>query len=274
MSASASSMQRRSNKRAFIIAALFGLVAAFLTFSYLKNANSGDKTTAVPMVPVVVALKDIPARTVIKENMLTVKEVPQDVRLNLALTDKSVAVGSLTRESISTGEQVLRNKVADQVRDVGFSANIPQGKRGVAVGVSEVIASGGHVGVGDFVDVVGIFEVYDPNFKNPICQNCQSTPRRYITTTILQNIQVLAVAEKSQPTIQKDAKSGETKSMASEQAKSVTLAVSPQQAAILLQSETMGELRLSLRPFGDAEVVELAPIFNDPGNWPTVKIGQ
>lgn len=275
MSANASSMQQRSNKRAFIIAAMFGLVAAFLSFSYLKNAGGSEKASSVPMVPVLVAIKDIDARSVIKENQLEVKQVPQDVRLNLALSDKATAVGSLTREKITAGEQILRNKVADQVRDVGFSANIPQGKRGVAIGVSEVIASGGHLGVGDFVDVVGIFEIFDPNFKNPACQQCQSQPRRYYTTTLLQNIQVLAVADKFEPTIQKDSKDGESsRSRSSDQAKSVTLAVSPDQAALLLQAETMGELRLSLRPFGDDQVVNIPPIFNDPGNWPQIRLGQ
>lgn len=275
MSASASSMQPRSNRRSFIIAAVFGVVAAFLSFSYLKNAGGGERASAVPLVPVLVASKDIEARTVIKENQLEVKQVPQDVRLNLALSDKATAVGSLTREKITAGEQVLRNKVADQLRDVGFSANIPQGKRGVAIGVTEVIASGGHIGVGDFVDIIGIFEIYDPNFKNPACQQCQTQPRRFYTTTLLQNIQVLAVADKSEPTIQSTGKDGESKTgQRPNEAKTVTLAVSPDQAALVLQAETMGELRLSLRPFGDEQVVNIPPIFNDPGNWPQIRLGQ
>jgi AmiR/NasT family two-component response regulator len=77
---------------------------------------------------------------------------------------------------------------------------------------------------------------------------------------VLQNVQVLAVAQASDPTIQeKPSGSGKNNSKAKD-LKSVTLAVTPEQAEQLFQAEALGELKLSLRPFGDDEQRKIAPI--------------
>jgi len=271
--------QRRSNRRAFIVAAVCGLIAAVLALTFLRSANNGDSGAAAATMPVVVAAKDIPERSVIKEGMLEVRKIPTEARHNLAYDDITLVEGQVARVPIAAGEQVLKNKVAGGAQAIGFAASIPQGKRGVAVGVSEVIATGGLVGIGDFVDVVGVFEIYDPLFKNPVCEDCQTKPRRYITATVLQNVQILAVAQSSDPNVQDNTKpkkgtdaststGGKVKDL-----KSVTFAVTPEQAEALFQAESMGELKLSLRAFGDDEQRKIAPIFNDVGQAPTVAVG-
>lgn len=270
----AAQSQSRSNKKAFIVAALFGLIAAALALSFLRRAGNDSGPKSAEQLATIVATRDIPERTVIKENMIEVKQLPVDARHNLAIDDKTLVVGQVVRVPIAAGEQVLKSKIAGGVQSVGFSSNIPQGKRGVAVGVSEVVATGGLVGIGDFVDVVGVFEIHDAQFKNPVCPDCQGKPRRYITATVLQNVQVIAVAQASDPTIQEKS-TGTPKNSNSKvkDLKSVTLAVTPEQAEQLFQAEALGELRLSLRPFGDDEQRKIAPIFNDVGQAPTVAVG-
>lgn len=269
----AAPVQRRSNKRAFIVAALFGLIAAVLALSFLRKAGTGDGGASTAQLSAVVATRDIPERTVIKENMLEVKQFPADARHNLAFEDKALVIGQVVRVPIAAGEQVLKSKVAGGLQSVGFSSNIPQGKRGVAVGVSEVVATGALIGIGDFVDVIGVFEIHDPTFKNPVCENCQDKPRRYITATVLQNVQVLAVAQASDPTIQEKSGGSSKNNTKAKDLKSVTLAVTPEQAEQLFQAEALGDLKLSLRPFGDDEQRKIAPIFNDVGQAPTVAVG-
>src|SRR5215207_5155823 len=102
MATTTAPLQRRSNRRAFMIAAVFGLMAAFLTVTYLKGARSDDSPKSVATVPVVVALRDIPERTVIKEGMVEVKQVAVDARHNLALPEKAQAVGQTTRVPIAS----------------------------------------------------------------------------------------------------------------------------------------------------------------------------
>jgi pilus assembly protein CpaB len=266
--------QGRSNRRAFIVAALFGLIAAVLALSFLRRAGNDDNRASTAQVNAVVATRDIPERTVIKENMIEVKPFPADARHNLAFEDTSLVVGQVVRVPIAAGEQVLKSKVAGGLQSVGFSSNIPQGKRGVSVAVSEVIATGALIGIGDFVDVVGVFEIHDMAFKNPVCPDCQMKPRRYITATVLQNVQVLAVAQSSDPTIhEKSGNSAKNNDTKAKDLKSVTLAVTPEQAEALWQAEALGELKLSLRPFGDDEQRKIAPIFNDVGQAPNVAVG-
>ena len=259
----AAPVQRRSNRRAFIVAALFGAVAAFLSFTYLRNAKDDGSAKSIATVPAVVAVRDIAERTVIREGMIEVKQIPPDVRHNLALAEKPLAVGQLTRMPIASGEQVLRNKLADGPQAVGFANNIPQGKRAVAVGVNEVVATGGHIGVGDFVDVIGVFEVTEAQGKNTAASGQSDKAKGVIAVTLLQNIQVLAVAQTAEATIQKSGSGGDIKKGKNDEAKSVTLALTPEQAEKLFLAEETGILRLSLRPFGDDEQRKIAPVFND-----------
>jgi len=263
MATTAAPLQRRGNRRAFVIAAVFGLIAAFLTLSYLKGAKSDDGGTSVATVGAVVATRDIPERTTIKEGMVEVRQISADARHNLALPDKAMAVGQTTRQSIAAGEQVLRNKIADGAQAVGFSANVPSGKRAVAISVNEVVATGGHIGVGDYVDVIGVFEVSDPNAKNTAASGQSDKPKPYVAVTLLQNIQVLAVADKSEPTIQSGGNNSDKQAKGQSQAKSVTLALTPEQAEKTFLAEEIGTLRLALRPFGDDEQRKIAPVAND-----------
>jgi pilus assembly protein CpaB len=266
MTANAASVsQRRGNRRAFIFAAVFGLAAAALSLVYLRSTAGEEGTSSVVMVPALVATRDIPERTLIKEGMVQIKQIPVDARLNTTVTEKQAAIGQITRVPIAQDEQILRGKIADQARDVGFSANVPQGKRAVAIGVTEVIASGGHIGVGDFVDVIGVFEVFDPTpGVNVTAASGQGEKAKIFTSvTVLQNAQVLAVAQKSEPTLQTASKSGDTKNGSSDEAKSVTLALSPEQAEKIFLAEETGKLRLSLRPFGEDEQRKIAPVFNN-----------
>jgi pilus assembly protein CpaB len=262
---------RKSNRRSLVVAMVFGLLSAVLVLSYLKNSRSGDDNKGIVMVPAVFALRDIPERTQIKEGMLEVRQIPADARHVLALQEKSRAVSQITRVPIAAGEQVLSSKIADQVRDVGFSAGVPEGRRAVAVGVTEVVASGGHIGPGDFVDIIAVFELFTPTDKDgkqtgngpkdTYGKDQGDKPKLFSAVTILQNIQVLAVAAKADATLPTGGDSKKSSSTRDE-AKSVTLAVTPEQAEKLFLSETQGILRLSLRPFGDQEARKVQPVFN------------
>src|SRR5262245_40059119 len=93
--------QGRSNRRAFIVAALFGLIAAVLALSFLRRAGNDDSKASTAQLNAVVATRDIPERTVIKENMIEVKPFPADARHNLAFEDKALVVGQVVRVPIA-----------------------------------------------------------------------------------------------------------------------------------------------------------------------------
>ncbi len=268
-----STAARKNNRRAMLVAVAAGVVSVVLVMSYLKTAKKDGGGSSV-MAPAVFAVRDISERTVIKEGMLEVRQIPVDARHALALQEANRAVGQITRVPIAAGEQVLSSKIADQVRDVGFSAAVPEGKRAVAVGVTEVIATGGHIAPGDSVDVIGIFEVWVPKDKDgkvlPGAAPPDTTgkdqgekPKLFTAVTILQGIQVLAVAKNADATLQTGGKKDDPGKGV--EAKSVTLAVTPEQAEKLTLAESVGQIRLSLRAFGDSEQRQIRGVTNSLG---------
>lgn len=260
---------KKSMRRSLLFAGVFGVLSALLVLMYLNKVKQGESKGQVAMVPVLVARVDIRERTPITDAMVEIRQVPADARLNAAVSEKNRAVGLIARVPMVAGEQILTNKIADQVRDVGFSAQVPEGKRGVAISVSEVIASGGHISPGDNVDVIGVFEVWTPKDDKGVPgaagKDQGDKPKVFTSVTILQNVQVLAVAANSDSTLQPD-KKGVTPSNKSGEAKSVTLALTPEQAQKIFMSEEIGTLRLSLRPFGDNEQRKVTPATNQLGD--------
>ncbi len=262
---------QKSSRVPLLVSVAFGALSAILVVAYLSKVKSEGGTKNVATVPAVFATRDIPERTAIKEDMVEVRNIPVDVRHSLALTDTKGAVGRITRIKIAAGEQVLSSKLADDKREAGFSAVVPEGKRAVAIGVTEVIATGGHLSPGDYVDVIGVFEVQSPTDGggNPINRPTGETagsgnsdkPKVYTAMTILQHVLVLAVAQQADPTLEPGGKDDRRPSRTDE-VKTVTLAVTPEQAEKLALAEQLGKLRLSLRPFGETEQRPVRPVTN------------
>ena len=210
-----------------------------------------------------VADKDIGARTELTGGMLSVKQVPTDEALTGAYTDTEQVAGQVTRQDIQKGEQITASKIGPQTkaeREEGLSFIIPQGMRAFSVQVDETSAVGGLLLPGDLVDIIAIFDEGDFDVNKAV--------------TLLQNIEVLAVAQAAQESIPAPASevtatptpSGEAATTLGTRpedvkpnpdARTVTLAVTPEQAQLLALTQAKGDLALSLRPFGDAAQVNL-----------------
>jgi pilus assembly protein CpaB len=219
---------------------------------------------------VVVAATDIPARTALTADMVVLRQVPVDNRIAGAYTDLGQVVNStVTRFPIAANEQVLPSKVVSltgagaQVSD-SLSFVIPQGLRGISITVSEVISAGGLVLPGDYIDIIGVFDVEFGRGSDAEKEDA------YFAKIILQNVEVLAVAQSIVNTAPNIASSEEEAAAADGAATSgqrdrvteaepnpgaatVTLAVTQTQAQLLFLAEANGTLRLSVRPFGDDE---------------------
>jgi pilus assembly protein CpaB len=185
-----------TNRRLLLLALVAGIVAAILVYTALSRSSestSGSASAPASMAPVVVAKQDIPARTKITASMVEVRQMPLDDASELAFTDLSDTVGRVTRYPIATSEQVLSTKVvaleSAAVTGDSLSYVIPEGRRAMAINVDEVVAVGGLVLPGDYVDVMASFDV---TFRDG---ESDKTEDKYFTRLILQNIEVLAVAQ-------------------------------------------------------------------------------
>jgi pilus assembly protein CpaB len=270
----------RGNRRFILLAIVLGLMGAGLVYvaTSRNSTSTSNNASVVQNVPVVVAKTDIPARTTITQEMLDVKLVPQEAISPLAFSSVQAAVGQVTRYPLTTGEQVLSSKVVNTNAGVSRSLSfvMPEGKRGFAINASEVENAGGLVLPGDYVD---IYLMQDRN----VGDNTQSA---YSVQILMQNVEVLAVATtvvdvvevpvKATPadgtttgTTGSDSTDGNTQRVRNSEAaanpgaKTVTLALTPEEAEKLYLAEANGRIRLAVRPFGDNDTVDVAPQTRD-----------
>jgi pilus assembly protein CpaB len=206
------------NKVLLFIAIGLGLISALLTYNYLSGIEAKQH---VEMVDVVVANTKISANTEIRASMLAWKKIPKESLHPDAVQQLQDLQGRITAADIVAGEQVLWSRLLPKGAVPGLAYNIPKDKRAVTVAVNEVIGVAGFIKPGDRVDVLATFANEPP-----------------ITTTVLQNVMVLAISQDMTSDIEP----------AAVISTSVTFALSPNQAEQLVLAESLGAIRLSLRP--------------------------
>jgi pilus assembly protein CpaB len=253
----------RGNRLLLGLALAAGAVAAVLVFVALSSDDDGGGTVSGgASTSVVVAAQDINAGTVISSDMVKNVEVAEDDLINGAITDSAAVVGEAARYKIYEGEQVATGKVGAENDTEGLSGVVPLGMRGFSVGVEEVRAVGGLLRPGNRVDVY-----ISRTIENDLGNDNDDT---VVSFLLLQDIEVLAVAQEAQEpnaTSTDESSSGSTTTSGTlpdevdEQpdAASVTLAVTPEQAGILVCAQSTSgagnhgddSVWVALRGFGE-----------------------
>ncbi len=241
---------RGSAIRRRIIALLFLLVfgvwaAVAVGLATNLNAQAQQRPPAEPKVPVVVATRDLAARSRISADDIRLAEVPSSARHeDAASTLAQVAEEVVLRETFA-GEPILLSTIASVDGGSRLSLRVPPDLRAIAVSFSEVIGAGGLIAPGDSVDVIAVFD--------------ERVRGRFEAGYVLTDIPVLAVARTLARADQSGALVGDdTEDLVS--AKTVTLAVSPAEAARLALAERFGTLKLVVRAPGDALAPSVPPV--------------
>ncbi|MBP2626269.1 MAG: Flp pilus assembly protein CpaB [Firmicutes bacterium] len=224
-------MTKLSNKKLLAIALLFSLMTAILVYNYLKGVTSGQ--AGQQGVSVIVAKVDIPPKTKITPEMVGEVKVPPEYIQPGAVASLDKVVGIVTREHIVSGEQVSERRLIREGKSVGFTGIIPRDKRAVTVAVNEVTGVAGFVKAGDYTDIVVTFDA--------------GTVGDNVSYVLMQNVLVLAA--------NRDTEIGATNTTVKDSTKelsktgTVTMAVTPDEAAQLTLAEEKGKIRLILRPY-------------------------
>lgn len=171
-------MQDGSRRRArliLIVGVALAMIAGVGTFVYASGAKS-DQPVAVPTVSVLVAAREIPAKTTLTAADVKMQEFNLEAKPALAMTKADDALGKVTIQSISVGEPILPTKFADPknpafvVMPASFIgpdgaplANSPN-FRAMSITVQDANAVGGTVQPGDLVDMVFTLQ-FDPATK-------------------------------------------------------------------------------------------------------------
>ena len=261
-------------KGSIVLAIVLGAATSYMAWRYVDQANQSQ---TVEMTPVIVANANIPARTVITPQLIRVQQVPVDAAHSQAAHSVDQVLGKVAKSDMVADEQVLSSRLFLQRGDSGLSFMIPEGMRAVSVGFTELIGSGGMVTPGDHVDVLGVFEapanLTGKSTSQPQDQNQTVT----LATVVLQNVQVLAVAQhlEGEDTTPKQAVPVTVPGQQQQQtppqqvrsdpapqpaAKTATVAVSPDGALKLVLAENKGQIRLALRQAHDKSTPAVAQV--------------
>jgi len=213
--------------KTIVIPVLVGVLATVMVAWYIRTEEK--RLSPADMIPVLIASRPIPAKTVLLQDMLKVKSVPRSYAPPNALQQPDQAIGRATVVALAEGEPVVAARLATNERLLGLSHYIPAGMRAMTVAVNEVMGVAAFPEPGDRVDILSTFT--------------KEMGGRDRTDMIVEDVPVLAVVRDTESKggqYQKDLR----------QYTSLTIAVTPQQAATLAWSEERGKLRVLLRPNG------------------------
>lgn len=230
-------------KKVKILALLSAIVTALLLFVFLSSVIKfgGTDTTQV-----VTAAQDIPANTLITQEMLANTDVPTDAVLPGAITKASDVVGKTMKSDIYVGEQIISAKliVPGETGNGSLSYAIKPGMRAITIAVDATSGVAGMIRPTDRIDLVGEF---DSNGK-------------IYTDLVAEYLKVLAVDS----VMDASGKAGDGTTVAYA---TLTLEVTPSQAMELSNAVYNGTLRAVLRSPLDKEMkkytsITLASVLN------------
>jgi pilus assembly protein CpaB len=203
-----------------ILALGVGALVSYMVYTTLRRTVATVKQANTQVVVAAIDLQ-VGARLEdkdLREVRLPGADLPQGYYQN-----KADVLGRGVVVPIAKGEFILPSKLAAENAGAGLPSLIPPGMRAVSVRVNEVVSVAGFVIPGTRVDVL-------------LTGNPRGTDEP-LTTTVLENVEVLAAGQKLQRSSQ-----GEPQSVPV-----ITLLVSPEDAQKLTMASNEGRIQLALR---------------------------
>ncbi|MFP6584628.1 MAG: Flp pilus assembly protein CpaB [Candidatus Hydrogenedentota bacterium] len=219
--------------------------AAALFTATLSAGNIGEVlSTATPDVVILVAKEDIGKTMSIRESDIVSKTVAASATPVNYYTDPTQIIGRRVVSDMFSGQAFTKASFPTAGSGVQLATQIPQGKRAVSIQISSYESLQGLLYPGAIVDVLASFRVSGYRDGNAL------------STTLLQNIQVLAVSNiivGDNSTLEQE--DDRLKNRVSNQP-SVTLLVTTKQAEALQLAMKFGQISLTMRNPSDAKTVD------------------
>jgi len=261
-------IQELQKKFPLIIAIAFGVLAIFMLNIYLKQKEAdllvkvqetvrqgraqGAGGQAQQIGVVLLAQHDIPAQAPITPSDLMIKEVPVEYIQPGAVSSLDQVIGQIASVQISAGEQILSTKISPPGKIGKTLSDItPQGKRAITTTIADFSSIAGLISPGDHVDVLALITP-PSSVKGSLPKGAEDSSPRLVS--LFQDVIVLAVGGEL-----------DTGGAKKEPAKvtgatgTVTLALIPQEAALLDFVQEHGKIKLSLRSSQDIKREEVQP---------------
>ncbi len=193
-------------------------------------------------VPIVVAASDIPRGATLSSDLLKVRTCPRDLVPEGALMRVEEVVDRVLFSPLVKDEAILEAKLAVKGAGRGIAALIPKGMRAFTIQTPNVATGvAGFILPGNKVDVLLTVSSVSANDETGGGS----------TTTLLQNVEILAVDQRVDAPAENKVDVKELRS--------VTLLVTPDQATKLDLGQNKGTLHLALRNPEDNQPAETRP---------------
>lgn len=229
------------------------IIVAFIVFTYVRNIATPPPAPApttfepvldqIEYVDVLVASGEIPFGTRLNESHMKWMQWPAEVVSPDFITNQTSPqamtemVGSVARSIIYENEPVSERKLVKAGSQGLMATLLAPGMRAVTTRISVDTAAGGFIQPGDRVDII----LTTSESANPNIQAFQSRTQIFTSSTIFENVRVLAIDQ----TFSTNSESG-----ASVIGSTATFEMSQEDAEVLQESVAQGDITLTLRPMG------------------------
>lgn len=244
------------NRKRLIIIGVIALVVATLATLKIANVVRASMLGSGQPAQVVVAARDLNVGQQLAEGDVRVVVMPKASLPEGVFASPSQVIGRGVVVPIQANELVLTSKLADPDAGAGLPSMIKPGMRAVSVKVNDVVSVAGFVIPGTHVDVI----------VTGVPSGISSDPGNVTTTTVLQDVPVLAAGKKLQHDSQ-----GQPQDVPV-----ITLLVSPKDAQLLTLASSEGKIQLALRNPTDVHkedtlAVKNAAVYGQPQVTPRAK---
>lgn len=223
-----------------------GAAAAYLANAYIDRTISSRRTeldSRYQPVRVVVANADLRPGSLLSGQTVAIREIPRTfLHSEAVLAERWSSIsGRVVAHAVRSGEPILTSHLAQDL-GAGFSSQLAQGMRALTIPVDEQASIAGMLAPGDRIDIA--FTTLDGN--------------RSVTLPLLANVSVIATGVRTMTNAQylNDRRQGG-------QYNTVTVAVTPDDAARLTLAQDAGKIAITLRQPQDDRPLQIARVTKD-----------
>jgi pilus assembly protein CpaB len=220
--------------RRLILALCIAILVSGL-FTYLLSRRFSKSTASAAQLRYVATARNLDAGQVLEPDSLTMVNWPVGQPLKGAFQKTEDVVGRTVMYPVAGGEPVLDRQVSAIGAGTGLSTRIPHGMRALSLKSDQIVGVAGYLLPGTRVDVLVTF--HTPTSPDPV------------TSTVLQDAQILTAGQKMQPDPAGKASTVDV----------VTLLVTPADAEKVVLASAQGTVHFVLRNGADHELHDDPP---------------
>ena len=232
-----------------VLLAAFGIVAALAAAVLTASLSAGQIQAVMPSAPkdvtILVASMEMKAMSMVDAESIVEKVVSAEDAPPRYYTEPAQIIGKVLSLPLIEGQAFSKGSFPQEGSGLHLASYLPMGKRAVNVSLSDYSGLEGLLYPGSIVDVLASFKI-----------SSSSKIGRAVSTTLLQNIEVIAVENLTIVSNSEVAEAAARTSGGMRKNLLITLMVDSRQAEALQLAIEHGSIALAMRNPGDREIFQ------------------